>query len=261
MTANLAVFVINLDNSTDRLAHAKDRLDVAGLHFTRIPAFDGRGKDVSAIPEYDRKATLAWFGRELMGGEIGCYLSHLRAIDAFLATTSDYGVVFEDDIDLPDGASDILSEVVKQSARLGGGFAVCNLGMPANMARSRLGDVQTVSGRFELFRAHYPPMSTHALLWSQSGAEAFRRECSQVRAPIDDWIRHWGTCGPKVLALRPAPIPVVDADSDIDQGSVVLRGQPWQENDPKAHSRYQRMKFIDKIRAYLALAETRLRRR
>ena len=82
---DLAVFVINLDARPDRLAFVADQLDREGLEFTRIAAFDGRKVDPGLIPEYDAPRAKSWFGRELTGGEIGCYISHLRAIDAFLA--------------------------------------------------------------------------------------------------------------------------------------------------------------------------------
>ncbi|WP_366525747.1 glycosyltransferase family 25 protein, partial [Planktotalea sp.] len=37
-------------------------------------------------------------GRDVNGGEIGCYFSHIRALENFLETGAPYGFVLEDDM-------------------------------------------------------------------------------------------------------------------------------------------------------------------
>jgi hypothetical protein len=88
---------INLDASVARRERMESQLRAHGLQSRRIPAVDGRRTDVP--------------GRFLAGvparrfpnaAEIGCTLSHLRAIDTFVREYDrdcDFAVVCEDDVD------------------------------------------------------------------------------------------------------------------------------------------------------------------
>ncbi len=91
-------FVINLDRSPERLADIRADMAAAGIDVIRIPGVDGK-----AIPEAERSllgyAPLPATTRQAAGaGEYGCYLSHLRAIEAIAAGPAEAGVVFEDDV-------------------------------------------------------------------------------------------------------------------------------------------------------------------
>ena len=100
ISMNIPAFVINLDDSKERLAHVTHELRNAGVDFTRIPAFDGRKVPTEQIEDYNPKAAMKALGRELSGGEIGCYKSHITALQKFLETDAEYGMVFEDDIEV-----------------------------------------------------------------------------------------------------------------------------------------------------------------
>lgn len=55
-------YLINLDGSTDRLHSASRQLHAEAVDFIRVPAFDGRGKEVSEFKDYDAKAAIAYMG-------------------------------------------------------------------------------------------------------------------------------------------------------------------------------------------------------
>ena len=103
------VYLINLDSSTDRLATASAQLAKAGIQFERVPAYDGRGKNLVEFPEYLARRTHRAIGRDLVGGEIGCYLSHLAVLERFITSGSENCVVLEDDLVI----SDTLAEAVE----------------------------------------------------------------------------------------------------------------------------------------------------
>lgn len=92
------VYVINLDRDTERLASATRELAAAGLAFTRIPAVLG----AELLGRPGLVDTEAYRGRNRAdspkGGELGCYLSHLRALEAFLAGGASHAVILEDDV-------------------------------------------------------------------------------------------------------------------------------------------------------------------
>ncbi len=101
---DLQVLVINLDRSVDRLARIDAALQALDLPFTRVPAVDGRqlseAERSQAIDEatYQRR-----HGMSSLPGEIGCYLSHVKAIRQFLDSNARAALILEDDVQ-PDAA-------------------------------------------------------------------------------------------------------------------------------------------------------------
>lgn len=94
--AEVAWFVINLDRSPERWAMMAEDLGRLGLGARRVVAIDGSSL---SLPEagVDPDLFLRTHGRTPLPGEIGCYLSHLRALAAFLETDAAYAVILEDD--------------------------------------------------------------------------------------------------------------------------------------------------------------------
>ena len=104
--------VINLDRSPERLAAVDRGLRRAGIAYERLPAVDGRQLDLAADPEVqrsiDRQAWMRRHHRNPTAADIGCYLSHLRALERFLAQPRPLGLILEDDADV---AADFLAAV------------------------------------------------------------------------------------------------------------------------------------------------------
>lgn len=211
----IETFLINLEGSDERLARATAQLAAAGLEFRRIAAFDGRRLKPEDLPLYDAMRAEKVFGRRLTGGEVGCFLSHLEGARQFLATGADYGLVVEDDLTVPASAGQVLDELL---VALDGRLAktpwwVANLGEPARRMFTTLGPV---TGSHRLVQAHYFPVTTTALLWNRSGAEAFLRDARDIVMPVDHWLRRWVTAQGAGLALNPALFPASGAASEID---------------------------------------------
>jgi glycosyl transferase family 25 len=100
----LRTFVINLERSPDRLERITQRLQQVGLPFTRVSGVDGRQLDERERGEAIDEATFRRLhGMPSLPGEVGCYLSHVKAIRAFLATDADAALILEDDVQ-PDPA-------------------------------------------------------------------------------------------------------------------------------------------------------------
>lgn len=100
----LQTFVINLDRSTDRLERISQRLQQLGLPFTRVSAVDGRQLGERERGEAIDEATFQRLhGMTSLPGELGCYLSHVKVMHAFLATDAEAALILEDDVQ-PDPA-------------------------------------------------------------------------------------------------------------------------------------------------------------
>lgn len=93
----LAVFLINMAGATERLAAMTARLDGLHLPFTRIEGVDGRALSFPH-PDFDERAYRILHGRRTTPPEVGCYLSHVAAVRAFLDSDADLALILEDDV-------------------------------------------------------------------------------------------------------------------------------------------------------------------
>ncbi len=84
---------VNLDTEEDRQEHMNSLFDEYGIENTRISAIDARGdNDVSDL-------LVGKYPDLISQGELGCTMSHLKAIKYFYEETDlDYIIICEDDI-------------------------------------------------------------------------------------------------------------------------------------------------------------------
>ena len=97
MTEKLRCYVINLDSSTKRLEEFNASFNKTNLNIERISAVDGRLIDIDAFS--DDNLCKRQMGRGLQPGEVGCYLSHKKAIEQFL-------IQMESQEDIPPSSED-----------------------------------------------------------------------------------------------------------------------------------------------------------
>ncbi len=128
-------YLINLDRSPDRLETCSKRFDELGLPFSRVPALDGEtllpelsGLDLSG---YDFR-----HGKSVNPNELGCYLSHYKAIETFMASENEYGIIMEDDAWLSEETKTVLDALITHNKE----WDVANLngrhhGMPVRQKR------------------------------------------------------------------------------------------------------------------------------
>ena len=212
----VATFLINLDDSVDRLAIAGAQLDATGIRFARHAAFDGRGMDPTTRPEYDEDRAIRWFGRPLSGGELGCYFSHVQAAQRIVDSGADFGLVLEDDMSIQGDAVKIISEVVDFLSGEDGTPppAMVNLGRPVKRFYTPVLDLGADDA--QLCRAHYFPDTSTAMLWTAAGARAFLAAAYPIYMPVDHFLRRWGAETDIGLGLTTVPFTPSGAESDID---------------------------------------------
>ncbi len=83
------VYVINLDQSKDRLEAMEAGFGAVGVSFQRVPGVYGPH---AVLPPLVRAS------EHLSAGEIGCLLSHRRCYEEILAASEPWGIIFEDDV-------------------------------------------------------------------------------------------------------------------------------------------------------------------
>jgi len=116
--ASLHTWVINLDRAPERLARIGTRLDALGVPWTRFPAVEG--KLLGAAEQAARLDQAGFERRHGMTpslGELGCYLSHVRLMQAFLATEHSFALILEDDVKPTAALPEVLRSLMAASGR------------------------------------------------------------------------------------------------------------------------------------------------
>jgi len=93
---NIAFYVINLDRSTDRMEQFTKDFASFPVPFIRVPAIEGKNLTIP-VEGYDAFMFFLNVGREASPGEIGCYISHIKALKLFLESGKPFGMICEDD--------------------------------------------------------------------------------------------------------------------------------------------------------------------
>ncbi|WP_050928273.1 glycosyltransferase family 25 protein [Aestuariivita boseongensis] len=250
--SDLKCFLINLDGSTDRIALAGAELSKIDLTFERIPAVNGRLLDLDAQPDYSKAQTQSYFGRELSAGEVGCFLSHFKALRRFLETEARYALILEDDIVIRPGGEAIWADLVTRlddAAISGWGFI--DVGAPPHKLYTAVFPVAGGHGN-QLCRSHYFSFGAHAILWSRQGAQMALKDGFPMNAPYDIFLRAWNARKDIGYALLEPPFGVSGLDSDIEAVT----------NRSYHQSRWAQIKrrLVEKPAVYLNMVMFRLKR-
>lgn len=206
-------YVINLDGSDERLTYATSALAKQGIDFVRISAFDGRKADPVLFSEYDEQKTLNYMGRQLTGGELGCYFSHLNCVKLFLQTDADFVVVLEDDMTPSENLAGKIHKLLQGLNDKP--WHLINIGANKRKIFTPLFHIEN----HEVAQAHYFPMTTTGIIWNKDGAKAFVEQGVPIYAPVDNFFRDWLTQSNLGISVYPPLVVARDVSSDIGHNS------------------------------------------
>ena len=201
----MRAFIINLDAASDRWAFVENSFAQSKLIRCRVSAVEAKALN---FPHADYAENLyhRFHGRTSNPRELACYLSHLKAMKAFLATDDPYGLIAEDDLVLrPD--FDAAIEMALRHSRSWNILRLSGLGpgRPAKVVKLHAGYSLCVSlGRLK---------GAGAYLLDRLAAETLLARLLPMRLPFDHAIdREW------FLGLRAAyisPFPASQTESDF----------------------------------------------
>ena len=207
------LLLINLARSRERLASARSQLAAAGLEAERIEAVDGRALSEAELRRVAPPEANAFF-KLLMPGEIGCYLSHMAAVERIVAEEWPVALVLEDDLSLAPHFRDTLTDLVARAGQLPD---LVRLDSPFALAGGECIAQLPQSGT-SLVRHRRPPACTVALLWTQAGARKFLAVARPLRRPVDVQLKHWWEGDLSILVVSP---PAVTLDPEQIQASTI----------------------------------------
>lgn len=192
--------VINLDRSPDRLAAIGAALGTFGIVFARVPAVDGRALRLP-MPGIDPDLYRASHGREVLPGEVGCALSHLRALRTFLATPHRHAVILEDDAVVTREAVDVVAALVDPKAPEDWDL------VKLEAHHSRFGfTARRIAPGVRLCALPYRSAGSAAYLVNRAAAEALLARLLPMRFPYDIAFERGWDLGIRVRTVLPLPV-------------------------------------------------------
>jgi GR25 family glycosyltransferase involved in LPS biosynthesis len=109
------IYLINMDKSTERLSFMSSQLQSLSLPFIRQPGVDGKTHDFSSL--YDENYSTKHNGGPLSPVELGCALSHRHAIEKIAQGENAFGIVLEDDVELPQHFKEIIESLIQKHSQ------------------------------------------------------------------------------------------------------------------------------------------------
>lgn len=206
------VYIINLDSAKERWSYVVNSF--AGTPFTicRVSAVDGYALQLP-IPEYS-ETRYRWFhGRPTAPGHVGCYLSHIKAMTAFLATEDDYALIAEDDLSLSADFEDVLSAAMLYSRQW-------NILRLTGLGKGRPARVATLLGDTSLCIGFARLKGTGAYVIDRLAARVLSTGLLPMRLPIDHAMDREWFFGLRAAYVLPFPASQLDAGfrSSIQRG-------------------------------------------
>jgi glycosyl transferase family 25 len=212
----IQVQVISLERSTDRRERVQRELKNFSLEWTFLNAVDGFA--LKALPKsYDPAKVRRLQGYELTPGEIGCYLSHMKAWEKCVEQDKTT-LVLEDDFVINGDLSDVFESLTQ---------------IDQKWSLVRLAALYDVEHRvvdrnegIELVENRGDPVGAAAYVIKPSAAAQLMKCSSAIYEPVDHYLEHYSKHGLRMLAVKPYPISIVGKDSTITDrpGRLPIKG-------------------------------------
>ena len=207
---SVCVYYINLDKATDRKEALLPLLKKLEIPFERIPAI--YGKD---LPE-EEKSKLAnkWIFRmlmqkDIMDGEIGCYMSHLKTWQEFLGSKHSYALILEDDVSFnPKELKELINLLVSSNDKWD-----C-----VNIDPHRPGNPKIIKKLSEKFNLTVPKQRVwlaDCYLINRKAAASLVKHALPIRMPVDHYINRSWELGYKFRCIDPKIVSQTFGDTYI----------------------------------------------
>ena len=219
MTAAMPpVYVISLARAKERRENMRRQLDALGMRYEIVNGVDGA---TLKPEEYMRRLRPLQFkmtyGREMLKGEIGCFLSHCAVWKRVAENKAGCALILEDDAVLPDDLPDIVKRINE-----------CEWHWDAVLlsALPRRADVDVLcdlgNGR-RLTRYKRRATTLAAYMIRPSGAKRFLEYCAEIRAPIDQMTSEYWKHGAAFYQVDPPPVGQSGEESQMNYGAAKQR--------------------------------------
>lgn len=195
-------YIISLPDDAHRRDRLARRLRELGFEHTIVTGIDGRSFDVASQSIYDRHTRLKYFGRDLLGAELGCLLSHKKAIETIADSNLPYGLVFEDDCVVGDAFVACIGAIVSQQPTPD----LVRFIDKEKLYNTRHKHLTNLTQDIALVRTQGTPGGAYAYFLSRTGARKLLKSLHKVILPVDIILGHSWTTGVDNLITIPSPV-------------------------------------------------------
>lgn len=195
-------YVINLPRDTARREIMQARLEKAGVPFEFVEAVNGQDLKPEEMDFYDARKRRRYFGRDMLAGELGCLLSHLKIFKKMDRENIPYAVVLEDDVIFEDDFADVLRALFASPVP----WDVIRFLGSEKIYKRGCRKIAPLTGRYALARLPTAPGGAHGYMLTLDAAREMIRHMRKNWLPIDTLQgRTWET-GLETLVVHPAPL-------------------------------------------------------
>lgn len=220
-------YLINMDRAKDRLQMMKVEFEKTGMNYERIQAVDAKelkGDEYLMRNQYDRN---------LVPGEIGCYLSHVKTMENFLKSDYDYAFIVEDDAILPENLKQIIEESLSQYKELEEKYRWDVLKLNSRRRYIKIKDVKNTNHFIGVCGTSIP-ITTIAAVWTRNAAEKFLSKTFVnnkviIKRPIDCELQHPWEYDLMILNLLPSLIKGVPGISQIQHDPTLRKAKLFRQ--------------------------------
>lgn len=194
--------MISLPEAAHRRERITKRLEELGFPYSIFGGIDGRKMDVQAHPDYDATHRHRYFGRDLLGGELGCFLSHRGVLEKIVAENLPCALVLEDDALLQDALPAVISALM-QRAPLPDLVRFIGKDKVYNATQKHIANL---TPDHTLVRLQGTPGGAYAYFVSQEGAQKLLKHLHKIYLPVDTVMGYSWTTGVDNLVTIPSPV-------------------------------------------------------
>lgn len=211
---SVPVYVVNLARSAQRWNDLKASADQFGIQLRRVEAVEGKLLKGADLGNFNEAGFRRRHGKIALPAEIGCYFSHIKALEAIVAAPEAFAVIVEDDVRF---TADFLP-FVRDATRLQG-WDVIKL---INHRIAAYRDFSAVNAQYSIGRCLHGPLGSSAgYVLTRSGAEKLLAAIKPMSLPYDIALeRGWSGDYELFLTNRPVIEFSDTAISTIVQGRV-----------------------------------------
>jgi len=175
---SVPVYVINLARSRDRWDRLKSNADALSIDLRRVEAVEGKLLSPEELADFDDAGFRRWHGKIAMPAEIGCYFSHIRALERIVAESEPFAVIVEDDVSFTPAFRPFLERLTRLTD-----WDVVKL---INHRTAAFRTFRDVDGRFSIGRCLHGPLgSSAAYVVTREGASKLLAAIRPMRVPYD----------------------------------------------------------------------------
>ncbi len=209
----MRTIILSLARATDRREKMKRQCDAAGLAFELLDATDGRTLTDAerALVDHERRRRITPY--PLTDNEIGCWLSHRRAMQSIIARGEKMAVILEDDAEILPGFAVAMDAIERQA----GPFDVIDLHRKFKHGEAFV-PCRELAPDLSIGRVGAAHMGAIAYVMSRAGAEKFIAYAQKFVHAVDKEMHRYWASGLDIYGLsRPMAVSNDGGHSFLDE--------------------------------------------